>query len=57
MNFPRASNVQTQDAWTELKVICKKDGPNDDWPCKPVPMRPTFNWPKSSDPFSLLNKN
>lgn len=45
MNFPRASNIHMQDAWTELKVLCKMKGPNDDWPWKSVPMRPATNQP------------
>lgn len=45
MNFPRASNIQMQDAWTELKVFCKMDGPNDDWPWNSVPARRASNQP------------
>lgn len=45
INSPRANNVQMQAAWTELKVLCKMDGPNDDWPWKSEPMRPASTQP------------
>lgn len=34
-----------QDAWTELKVLYKKDSPKDDWPWKLLPMRPASTQP------------
>lgn len=48
-NFPRASDIQTQDAWTEWKVLCRTEAPKDDWPWKTRPVAPACDQPKEVD--------